>query len=169
MGNDMYNEEQLAATHDLEAARDRARLASRAVVAEREIAGAHGLLTAFGIPEQMPPFKTPLAPLHFRLRRLEALREQEIYLAARAKQSHEYDLGALRAEINRLLWRVARLTIALRPLAALAPAYAESGLDGAIVTVQVPDSDDPRNVQLLPAHAVAAASALADEPSEVAP
>lgn len=154
MGSDMFNEEQLA--HAATSAAER-ELAG----AERELAGAHRLLTCFGIPEQIPPFKTPLAPLSIRLRRLNALRDQEDYLAARAEQSHRNDVGILRAEINNLLWEVARLTIALRPLAALAPAYAELGLDGAaIVTVQVPDIESPRNIQLLPAHAFAAAAAL---------
>lgn len=157
MGNEMYNEEQLAY------AKDQASLASKLYSCEREIEGAHRLLTNFGIPEQMPPFKTPLAPLAFRLRRLNALRDQEIYLAARAEQSHVNDTSCLRAEISRLYRSVADLVSAVRPLAALAPAYADLGIDGiAIVTVQVPDAESPRNVQLLPSDAVAAASVLAD-------
>lgn len=157
MGNDMYNEEQL------EAARDRARLASKAVVAEREIEGAQRLLTSFGIPEQLPPFKTPMAPLAFRIRKLAALLDQEVYLSERAKARHANDEAALRAEIAGLRRQVARLVVALRPLAALAPAYSKLALDGAaIVAVQVPDADDPRNVRLLPAHAFAAADVLAE-------
>lgn len=163
MGNEMFNEEQLAEAAEMEKARDRARLASRLVVAEREIEGAHRLLTQFGVPEQMPPFKAPLAPLSYRLRRLNALRDQEVYLAARAESSHRNDTDMLRAEIGALSRRVAELTVALRPLAALAPAYGDLGLDGAaIITVQVPAAESQRNVQLLPDHALAAAAALAD-------
>lgn len=168
MGSDMFNDEQLAAARDLEAAKDRARLASRVVAAEREIEGAQRLLTCFGIPEQMAPFKTPVAPLAFRLRRLNALRDQETYLAARAAQSHANDMAILQGEIAHLRRRVAALTIALRPLAALAAAYGELGLDGAaIVTVQAPDAGSPRNVQLLPIHAVAAAELLGEDGGEV--
>lgn len=159
----MYNDEQLAAAADLEAARDRARLASRLVVAEREVAAAHGLLTACGVPEQIPPFKTALAPLGYRLRRLNEMRDQEVFAAAKAEQRHTYDKQLAEAESKRLRWEIARLVVCLRPLAALAPAYSELALDGAaIVTVGVFDSDSERNVQLLPAHAIAAAAALAD-------
>lgn len=163
MGNDMFNEEQLAYAADTEAARERASLATRLYLSEREIAGAHHLLTMFGIPEQMPPFKTALAPLAVRLRRLNALRDIEVYLAARAKASHVNDTAALHAEIDRLLRRIAELTVALRPLAALAPAYEATGLDGAaILTVQLPDPDGPKNIKLMPADAALAAALIAE-------
>lgn len=49
---------------------------------------------------------------------------------------------------------------ALKPLAALAPAYRNVFDGAAIVTVSVPDPMSKRNVKLLPAHALAAEALL---------